>query len=255
MRLLTLITGTIILLAAFSFKFLHLTGADQLVVLGVTVLTLALAMNSLHSYQHSSGEGNLLTYLHEKYTPGIERFLLLLFLPVAIYKVISVLTGGREFVGNILLLVFVFTAGIQFFALNWRAMEKDLSKRNIAALISIIVCMLCFILPFLGPILPLEVRIILIALFSPIAGWLALRTDDESSRPISIVLAVLVSALFVGMALIHLSIIPQSSAEIFFNIPILLVLVAGIFVSRKQSTMRTFMLISAGGYLFEYIVL
>jgi hypothetical protein len=253
-RLLTVIAGIIILLFAFSFKFLHLTGANEIVLLGVSVLIISLFVNSIYVYQHASGAGNLLTYLHEKYTPGIERFLLFLFFPLVIYKTIFILTGTGQFIGSFILLILIFAAGIQFIVLNWRVMEKDLSKRNILILTAIIVCTLCFLVPFLGPILSFPVRIVLIALFSPVAGWLAYRMDDTTRKPISIILAGLVSVVFIGWALIHLTVLPRSSASVFFNIPILLVLVAGVFLCKKQGIMRTFMLVSVGGYLFEYIM-
>ncbi|MDQ2655826.1 MAG: hypothetical protein M3Y60_00285 [Bacteroidota bacterium] len=251
--LLAVVTGIILLLIAFSFKFLHLSGADQIMLLAVSVLIISLAINTLHVFRHASGKGNLLTYLHEKYTPGIERFLLVLFIPLFIYKGVFIFMGTGEFVGSIILLVLIFAAGIQLVALSWRAMENDLSKRSRLVLIAIMVCISCFMLPFLGPILPLEARVVCIALFSPVAGWLAYNMDDETRRPVSLILATLVSIVFFGWALIHLGFIRLSSAGVFFNIPILLIMVAGVFLCRKHGAMRTFMLVSAGGYLFEYI--
>lgn len=252
--LLAVVAGIILMLIAFSFKLLHLPGADQLVLFAVTVLVISLLINSIFVYQHASGEGNLLTFLHEKYTPGIERFLLFLFFPLVVYKTVFILTGTGQFIGSIVLLVLIFAAGIQFVVLNWRVMEKHLSKRKMLTLIAVIVCSLCFLLPFLGPLLPLHVRVILITLFSPVAGWLAYTMDDESRKPISFILVGLVTLVFIGNALIQLSILPMSSAGIFFNIPILVLMVAGVFMCRKEGTMRTFMLVSAGGYLFEYLV-
>lgn len=252
--LLAVVAGIILMLIAFSFKLLHLPGADQLVLFAVTVLVISLLINSIFVYQHASGEGNLLTFLHEKYTPGIERFLLFLFFPLVVYKTVFILTGTGQFIGSIVLLVLIFAAGIQFIVLNWRVMEKHLSKRKMFTLIAVIVCSLCFLLPFLGPLLPLHVRVILITLFSPVAGWLAYTMDDESRKPISFILVGLVTLVFIGNALIQLSILPMSSAGIFFNIPILVLMVAGVFMCRKEGTMRTFMLVSAGGYLFEYLV-
>jgi hypothetical protein len=248
------IAGILTLLISFSFRLLHMPGADELLLLAVGVLIISLLLNSVYVYQHASGEGNLLTYLHEKYTPGIERFLLFLFLPLLAYKTIFIFTGTGQFIGSIALLVLIFAAGIQFIALTWRVMEKDLSKRNMLTLTAIIVCFSCFILPLLGPLLPLQMRVILIALFTPVAGWLAYQMDDKTGKLIAAILVGLVTAVFFGWALIRLNLIPVSSSPIFFNIPILILLVAGMLVCRRQGTMRTFMLVSTGGYLFEYII-
>ena len=254
-RFLGVILGTIILLVAFTFKILHLPGADELVFLAVILLVTSILVNTLHVYRHASGEGNLLTYLHERSTPGIERFLLILFFPLVIYKTMTIINGiPGDFIGNIILLVLIFGAGLQFLVLNWRVMEQNLHKRNMLTLIAIIVCSLCFVLPFLGSFLPFPTRVILITLFSPIAGWLAYNMDDETKKSISLALVSIVSLVFLGLALIRLSLIPSSYSSIFFNIPILLLLVIGVFLCRKHSPMRTYMLISVGGYLMEYIV-
>jgi hypothetical protein len=160
---------------------------------------------------------------------------------------------SNDFLGDLFLLIVIFGAGLQFIVLNMRVMEKDLARRNVLILSAIVVCSFCLVLPFLGPLLPLSIRIILVALFSPVAGWLAYMMEDEPRKPAYLFLAGLVTVTFLGWALIQFSILPSSSSWIFFNIPILLLLVAGVFISRRHGPMRAFMLVSVAGYLFEYI--
>lgn len=250
-KVLAVIAGVMLMLAGFSFKILHMPGGDQIIVLAVGILIISLVVNSLDIYRHRSGEGNLLTYLHEKYTPGIERFFLLLLFPVVIYRVVTIFTERTDFFGQVILLVVIFGAGLQFIVLASRAMEENLPKRNIFTLVGIIAC---FFLPFLGPLLPLPIRIAVIALFTPVAGWLAYTMDGKSSKPISLIMVVLLTAVFLGWALIKQDIIPASSGWIFFNIPVLVLLLAGVFVSRRHGMVRTFMIVSTAGYLFEYIM-
>ena len=251
-RVLAVVVGMILMLIGFSFKFLHMPGGDQFIGLAVVLLIISLIVNSLFVHKHASGEGNLLTCLHEKYTPGIERFLLILLFPVMIYKVIWIFTGAGEFIGNILLLIVIFGAGLQFIVLTWRAVEQNLPKRKPVVLAATIVCCLCLVLPFLGPLLPLPLRIILIMLFSPVAGWLAYTLEAEPRKGIYACLAALVTAVFAGWAFIRMGVMSESYAWIFFNMPVLLVMVSGILFTRKHSIMRTFMLVSVAGYLFEY---
>lgn len=251
-RVLAVVAGIIALLVGFSFKILHLTGADQMMMLAVALLIISVVVNSIHVYQHTAGRENLLTYLHEKHTPGIERFLLFLVAPLIIYKVVLILMGTKEFLGSIMLLIVSFGAGLQLIVLTWRAMEKDLAKKRATILMATIGGAFCFILPFLGQLLPLPVRIMLITLFCPVAGWLAYNVE-EPGKPIHVFLVGLVTTIFLGWALIHLSVIPWSSSWIFFNIPLTLLLIAGVFISSKHGSMRAFMLVSLAGYLFEYM--
>ncbi len=252
-RLLVIISGVILLLVGFGFKLLHLPEADQFIVLAVAVLIISLLINSIYVFQHASGEENLLTYLHEKYTPGIERFFLFLLLPLVVYKGALILMGTNDFLGNIMLLIVIFGAGLQFIALAWRTMEKDLDKRRPLMLMATIASCLCLVLPFLGMLLPQPLRIVLVAFFSPIAGGLAYAMEEAPRKWIHAVPVALVIVVFMGWALIKLNVIPSASSWMFFNIPMLVLLVAGLFVSKKHGAVRAFMLVSVAGYLLEYM--
>jgi hypothetical protein len=252
-KLLAVIIGVILLLIAYGFKVLHLAGADFIILTAVMVLIISLIVNTVHVYRHASGEGNLLTFLHEKYTPGIERFLLFLLIPIVIVQTISIAVGQINPAVNMVLLVVMFGSGLQFIALTWRMMEKDLSKKNILTPTLVLISCLGLTLPFLGQILPLEIRIVVIILFTVVSATLAYSMDEEQ-KVSSLILACLVTGIFLGWGLIRLNILPSSSHSMFFNLPILATLTAGLFLCKKHGTMRAFLLISLGSYLFEYIL-
>lgn len=224
-----------------------------MVLLAVGTLIISLLVNTVYVYQHASGEGNLLTFLLEKYASGIERFFSFLLFPLFLYKVVSIVSETDSVAGNMILLVVIFGAGLQFIALSWRSMEKDLFKRSGLTLTATMVSCLCLMLVFLGPILPFELRIFLIAVFSIVSGWLAYYMEEEPKKLASSIMAVLVPVLFLGWALIRLGIIPSSVHWIFFNLPVLLLLFAGLLICRKYGTMRTYMMVSLSAYLFEYL--
>jgi hypothetical protein len=252
-KLLAVIIGVVIMITGYGFKILHLAGADLIVTMAVTMLIISLTINTVHVYRRASGEGNLLTLLHEKYTPGIERFLLFLLIPIVIIQMISIAIGHINPAVNMVLLVVMFGSGLQFVAMAWRTMEKDLSKRNILTLTLVLVSGLCLNLPFLGQLLSIEVRIAIIVLFSIAAATLAYVMEEER-RLSSLVLTCLVPIIFLGWGLIRLNVIPASSHSVFFNLPIIVVLGAGLFFCRKHSTMRAYLLVSFSSYLFEYIL-
>ena len=240
------------MMAGYGFKALQLRGADAFVLLSVSILAVALIVNTVYVYRHASGEGNLLTYLHEKYTPGIERFFLILLIPLAIYKVITIV-NNTTFAGMILLIV-MFGAGLQFIALNWRKMENHLEKRNPLLLAALIVVSLCFILVFLGPIISFQIRVIMIMIFSVTAAWLAYRMESPPKNITSLLLAVFTPMIFFAWGLIKLQIIPLAIGQFFFNLPVLFMLGVGLSLCKKRSIMRTYMIISLASYLFEYII-
>jgi hypothetical protein len=253
-RILSMMGGVIVLLIGYAFKVLHLPGADGLILVADVVLIIALVVNAMYVYQNASGHSNLLTFLHEKYTPGIERFFLILILPTLVYKFILILQGSDASAANFILLVVMFGAGLQFIAMCWRTMEKDLSKRNRLTFAATIITSVCLTLPFLGPLVPFEARVIIIIIHSVVSGWLAYAMEEEPRKVLSLVMVCLMPLVFIGWALIRLDLIDASSHSIFFNIPVVLILTAGLLFSRKHGIMRAYMLISLGSYLFEYIM-
>lgn len=253
LRVMGVIIGVILLLTAYSFRILHLSGADQLGLLAVIVIIGSLLANTLFVYRNATGEGNLLTYLHEKYTPGIERFLLFLLLPVAFYKIMSVVTDPSNFVGGLILLVLIFGAGLQLIALSWRSMEGDASHRTPYTLTALIISSMCFTLVFLGQLIPVEIRVIMIALYSCISLWLAFKIGQPEKTP-SLLIACLVPVILCSWALVRLGVIPAEANRFIFNLPVLVLLMVGLFLCRKNELMRTYMIVSVSSYIFEYTV-
>jgi hypothetical protein len=179
---------------------------------------------------------------------------LLLVIPLATYKTFTIMAAQHDFVGGMILLVVICGAGLQLIALTWRILEKDPARRSSGILVATIIALLCLTLPYLGPLLSVNVRIGIIALFSVTAAWLSYTLEPAPRRIPSLGMAIIVPVIFLGWALIRLSIIPATAQEIFFNLPLLFLLVGGLFLTPKHGTMRAFMLTSLAGYLFEYMM-
>lgn len=252
-NVLAVIIGVVTLLIGYTFKILHLPGADQIIILAVTTLIVSLFVNTWFVYKNASGEGNLLSYLHEKYTPGIERFLLYLLLPVTLYKIVIMLSGEYNFVGGLILLIVIFGAGLQFIALTWRGMESNIVHRTRYKLTGTIISFMCLVLVFLGTVLPLELRIVMILLYSSVTAWLAFKLEQPETISL-LLLTCFVPLLFFGWAMVKLELAPPELNGFIFNLPVLLVLIVGLFLCRKNDTMRTYMIVSLSSYVFEYVI-
>ncbi len=245
--------GIVALLIGYGFKIMHLAGADNIILGAVCVLVASTLVNTVYVFQFATGKGNLLTFLHEKYTPGIERFFFFLLLPLVVYKISTILMTSEGLPGNMALLVIIFGSGLQFIALCWRTTEKDLSKRDTMTLAATMISCVCLLLPFLGPLVPIDVRMVIIMLFNVVAGWLAYRMEHEPKRFVWL-LVVLGQVVFIGWGLIRFGTIPASFHSFFFNLPILVILTTGLLFTRKEGTLRAYMVIVLSSYLFEYMM-
>jgi len=250
-RVLSIVAGTLLLMVAYTFRIMHWPGADGIVIAGVVVSLVSFLLNTLYIYRNSSPNANLLSYLHEKHSSGIERFFLILLVPVGILKMITLSIPANAFLGTIIFVTIIYGAGLQFYALTWRLLETDAAKRNLLTFSALVLSFTCFTLVFLGELLAFEIRLVLIMLFSIIAAWITYRTDPSKNFFVTAVL-ILVPVLFTANALLRLNLIPGSSTGFVFNVVILLVLTAGVFISTKHEATRAFLILSVAGYLVEY---
>ncbi len=177
LRVAGVVLGVILMIFGYAFKILHLAGADRVIVMSVIVLMSALIANTLYVYNHASGSGNLFTYLHEKYSPGIERFLLMSTVLVVIFGVLKLFGGqGRSFI-SLINVVAIYGAGLQMFSLAWRKIEQDLSQRNAVNVILLVITFACLCLPMLASMIDYEIRLVAVTLFSIVAAIVAFRMD------------------------------------------------------------------------------
>jgi len=252
-RVLSMVAGSLLLLVGYSFKLLHLAGADAFVAAGVGLGMISLLFNTLYIFRNNSSEANLLTFLHEKYTPGIERFFLILLVPTGLLKLLTLPLPPNVFVGSIILIIAIYGAGLQFYALIWRSLEKDSSKRSSAVLGAIILSFTCFSLVFLGNLVPFEVRLVLIVIFSIVTAWLTYYINEPGNIFVRLVVW-MVPVIFTANTLLRLHVLPESSAPVVFNVIVTLLLTAGIFISNKHEAARAFLILSLASYLLEYTV-
>jgi hypothetical protein len=152
----------------------------------------------------------------------------------------------------VVLLIVIYAAGLQFIALTWSGIEKDLRYRNASILFSVIAAIICLVIPFAGEMAPFYLRLTTVTLFSFFAASLALRF--EPVRSVSWYLAYLVPALFTLMAMVKTGWISSFIDNTALNIIVIGLMIAGIFLSRKGGIMRAYFILSLAGYLTEALV-
>lgn len=250
LRIFSILSGTLLLMAGFTFKLMHWPGGNGIVAVGIGVSLLSFLINTVYVYRNRSPHVNLLSHLHEKHTPGIERFFLILLIPIAILKMLTLSEPRNLFLGNIILVTIIYGGGVQFFVLLWRLLEKESTERNKTTFFFLVLSIICFTLVFLGELLTVQIRLVLISLFTIATAWIVFKLDPPKNYFVAIVLG-LVTFVFTANTLMRLNLIPLGYPLI-FNMVILLILAAGIFVSKKHEPTRAFMILSMAGYLVEY---
>lgn len=251
-RVMFTLAGVVVLQLGYAFKILHLPGADNIIIVSTILTIITFLSNAYVVYRQLPGKETMLSFLHEKYTPSIERFLLILIGVMTAFKIVSVTTDYQIPSIQIILLIVIYGAGIQFIAMTWRIVESNADFKKGIFLFGMAVASVCIILPFLGSMLPFEVRVVLILLFTLVSSWLALSMQQNGTDVLSVLTVVIVSLVFITWALIKLAILPAHFNKFVFNIPVVILLGGSLAVARKHGTLRAYMMISLSGYLIEY---
>lgn len=247
LRVLTIVAGTIALMTGWGFKILHLPGADQLIIVGVFTTIVGIVINTLFVHTNASGRGNLMTYLHEKHSPGIERFLLIVGTPVLLYKIIRMFTvaDGRGSITDVILIVVIYMAGFQLIALAWRTMEQK-GTPTILNTVRVVVIGICLMVPMLAGLVPFGVRLACVTVFGVVSAMLVYQLDEEKWSWV----AMISQLAFIVLALMKWKVIPVYSNPV-VNLVVIAMLTAGIFLAKKNGLLRTYMILSVASFLIE----
>jgi hypothetical protein len=250
LKVFAIIGGTLLLLIGYCFRVLHFPGGSFLITAGVIVVVTAVIWTIVSTLNNNDLVQSMLIRLHERYTSELERFFLLLVMPAAVFTVLRQFGVAGSPMLVLVLLFAVFGAGLHFIVLYLRSLDARNTQRRVLIFMMLLSFALLAAI-FLGEIVPWEVRIVMIVLYTMITAWLVGRGEKEPN-PLSMFVLVVVSAVFLMWGLSRLEVITPVILPYLFNVPVLLFLVALIFVSPKNSAMRTFMIISLSGYILEF---
>ena len=250
---LTLIIGVLVLLGGFSFKIFHLPGAGMLVVIAVLLLLISSIVISINIFRSTAKDRNLLTYLHEKYTPGIERSLLILLAGALFFKVSGLIKGAGFFVGDISLIIVIYGAGMQLLALYWRTFEHNPERRGNWMLFILIAAICFFLIPIIRPLFSENVLLISALLFYISAGALIyLLQSSDSNQLLSGIVLTIYPVHFALWSLTEIAVLPQSFNEILYSIPVTMFWLILLLLFRKDRMMFTYMILAFAAYMLQY---
>ena len=242
------VVGIMLFLVSFSFQILHLPGFEGLRI--ISVILLILFFPGLIVYfgtNRTSGE-NILIYLHKKHSPGIEQYLLYLFILAMTLSIALIAFGSTPDVAHILLVLAVGGAGLQYFALNWYGYQR----RNWWQIMGLGLAFLCFVLPVLTG-LSYMAKVVLTTCFYVIAGSIVLKKPDKMlNKRVLLFLMAFVFVTYGLWALLNLNIIDESLNAVLFNLPFLGLLLSGLVYFIKHPLVKLYMMMVIGQYMFEY---
>ncbi len=244
------VASIILLLASWCMQILHLPGTGLLSVFSTTLLLVLFPALTIYFRTRSRDDSNILTYLHEKHTPRINRFLLILLATGLMLKLVSVALAYEVGISNVLLGLVIGGAGLQFFALHWHYKAgKATSVRDYTLLVMLIIGFAAFAIPTLPYGLPLSLKVVAATVFYLLAGIVVV---DESDRKVSLIV-VGISWVYLGAwAAISLGLVAPAANAVIFNVPVLVALVGGLVASRQHRTLMTYTIVVVAHFLYFY---
>lgn len=241
--LIGVILSIIVHILAWAFIILQLPRANELKIISISALIVTF---SIATYRFASNErfsNSILSYLHEKYSAGIERVLLIVLVAAGILKAVALGMGYPPNVAMVLL-VFVISGGLlHFFAMNW---HFELSKTKSLLLMALFIVGM---LPALGPILTLPIRSLLAGNFYIAAAMLCLTSVETNWVQKG---SMIITSLFYSLWSLNLLGFAFFEYNTLFRPGILLLLVAFLGMSRQHPLLRVYFIMVIAHYLLEY---
>lgn len=247
--LMLMLAGALFFLSSFIFQILHLPGATEQRVLSVGLLL----VTYVTSFFYLRGEGNyLLPWLHCRYSPAINRFVIILFLAALIMRMPSLLFRYADMVPLVTLVITIAAAGLHFHALCWQRLSNG-DRPSIGYSIVLSVSFACFILPALTEFLLLPWRGALASGFWLLGGIIAAATSSQGwQKAGGLAVAVFVSLLSVLWTLMIGGVLTPAFAPVVFNGVVLAALLTFLIVFRSNALFRTYLVAAIAHYLYFY---
>lgn len=247
----TLIVGIVLLLLSFGFKIFQLPGVVFLAIAAVITLLFSMIGITLNIGKVNDHEDSLLSFLHDKHTPSIQRVLLILLSLGVILQISAIGKGADQFISNIIFLMVIFSAGIHLLVYFWRSLETDKSKKPISLLV--IVSAICLFLPILNFYIPIEPRLFFGGAFYLVAGFLVYHLQPGSSNKSVTLLFLGINFLhFVCWSLIEVGVIAQQSIFLIYNIPFIVIYLLPFWFFRTERLMLTYWIICTASFGLQY---
>jgi hypothetical protein len=244
--LISIVLSVLLFLSSLTFQILHLPGATETRTISVLALCILFPLSFFYVRNR---QGLILPYLHDKFTPGITRFIVILFTVAAITRMTLVFTtGANDIPSRILLVVVIAAAGLHFFALTWNGIQTR-AAIPLFNIFLLAIAFLCFILPGLVGILSATVRAFLATGFFILAGSYLLSQRAEGISKLAKPLSVgFVIALQLTWAFTSQTFVPFGS----FQILAVSILVGLLIMNRKEVMTCVYLISFITHYLFVY---
>ena len=243
--------GILLFLASFTFQILHLPGATEFRIMAVTSLCITYPLSFFYLSLRGNKD-NILSWLHARYTPAIERFLLILFAAAVVMRMPSLAIGYEDFVSRILLVIAIAATGLHFHSLTWHTLSND-GKPAMIYLTALSTSAVCFLLPALIGFLSQPLREGLGVAFWPIAGTIAaIKGTEERMRLPAFVVTGFVTVLSLAWSPVISGFFPISVKQFVFHAVVLGALLILLALFRKSPLYRMFMVLAISHYLFAY---
>ncbi|WP_339794499.1 MAG: hypothetical protein ACMVP2_04185 [Imperialibacter sp.] len=248
--LVAILVGVLLFLASFTFQILHLPGAIELRTMAVVALCLSY---SISFFYLRGNENYLLPWLHERYTPAIERFIFILFAAVFVLRMPSLTLGYEDFVSRILLVITIASAGLHFHAISWQYLKAE-EKPGVIFSLGLSFSLIVFMLPALVDFLDINARGVLTVLFWPVAGFIAthMGVENGKQKAISLAATAFITAVSSVWALVAAGFFVTAANGWVFNGFVLAALLSLSVFFRQNRFFRMYMLVVISHYLFVY---
>ena len=254
LMLTAVVLGVVLFLVSWCMQVLQLPGSGLLRMVSAPFLIFLFPALTIYFRTNRGNNDHVLTYLHERHTPGISRFMIILLAIGFVLKLVSVFWGYEVGIPNVVLALVTGGAGLQFFALQWQYKpENTTSIRSYVTQAALIVGFVAFMIPTLAYSasgISIPTKVAAATIFYLMAGGVVV--SELPSKPFLLIIVALSWGYILAWAAISLGLVDTTTSSILFSAPILAILVGGLVASRRHRMLMTYMIIVVAHFMYFY---
>ncbi len=236
---------------SWLFAVIQLPGMVPLRTLSIFLLLMLFPFLQQLISQKEDTSREMIVYLHEKATAGINRLILLALALATLLKLFSISMNYPPQVSAVFAIMVLIIAGFHLFASTWHNQYNGDVRQHTWLKIFMIGLFVIYFVPALGSVVPLEVRAMMVYLFYLGMGYLVFLRWNLVQPSLGTLSYILISIFLTGWLFQTLGWMGHIAGAL-FNLPVLLIMVIFLMLSQKNSLQRLLWCMVVAHFLFEY---
>ncbi|MEM8896369.1 MAG: hypothetical protein AAGC88_17450, partial [Bacteroidota bacterium] len=219
---------------SWLFAVIQLPGMVQMKIISIMMLLAFFPLLQHLITQREDSSQEMIVYLHEKASKGIERLILVVLLLATMLKLFSISMNYPPQVSAVFAIMVLIITGFHLFATTWQNQYIQDIRQHSWLKLFVVGLFVLYLTPALGSVIPLELRAVMVLGFYLGMGYLVFFRWNHDNTSLG-TLSYAAIAIFLGGWFVHTLGWADGLRSWIFNFLVLASMGVFVYLSRKEA--------------------